>query len=195
MSKVINNNERTGVRGRARVMRIFASLLILLVVIAISIGIFIFRDKIVELKGFGYAGAFLVSLVSNATIVLPAPGILIIMALGASLSPVLVGLAAGVGAAIGEMSCYLAGVSGRGLIENSRLYDRLEGWLNKWGFLAVFVFAATPLPFDILGIAAGILRYPLWKFFFACCLGKIVISIVAAYAGFYGWQFVLPYLS
>ena len=195
MNKVINSSKQVGVGEKERVKRIIVSLLILLVVIAISVVIFISRDKVVELKGFGYAGAFLVSLVSNATIVLPAPGILIIMALGASLSPVLVGLAAGVGAAIGEMSCYLAGISGRGLIENSRLYNRLEGWLKRWGFPVIFIFAATPLPFDILGIAAGILRFPVWRFFLACCLGKIVVNIVVAYAGFYGWQFVLPYFS
>ena len=192
---MISNNKRVRVGKREWAKKIIVPLLILLVVTAITIGIFIYREKVVELKGYGYAGAFLVSLVSSATIILPAPGILIIMALGATLSPVLVGLVAGVGAAIGEMSCYLAGVSGRGLIENRRLYDRLEGWLNKWGFPAVFVFAATPLPFDLLGIVAGIFRFPLRKFFLACCLGKIVINILVAYAGFYGWKFVLPYLG
>jgi len=175
--------------------KIIVPLLILLVVIAITIGIFIYREKVVELKGYGYAGAFLVSLIASATIILPAPGIFIILALGSTLPPVLVGLTAGIGAGIGEMTAYMAGFSGRGLIENRRLYDRLVGWLNKWGVLAIFIFALTPLPFDPLGIVAGILRFPIWKFFIACWLGKTIQSIIIAYAGLYGWELVLPYFG
>jgi len=170
-------------------------LLIILLVIAITVGIFLYRAKVAELEGYGYLGAFLVSVVSNATIVLPVPGIIIILALGAALPPVLVGLAAGIGAGIGEMTAYMLGISGRGLVENRRLYDRLVGWLNKWGVLTVFIFALTPLPFDPLGIVAGILRFPLWKFFIACWLGKTIQNIIIAYAGLYGWELVLPYLG
>jgi len=192
---MISNNKRARVGKREWAKKIIVPLLILLVVIAITIGIFIYREKIVELKGYGYAGAFLVSLVSSATIILPAPGILIILALGSTLPPVLVGLTAGIGAGIGEMTAYMAGFSGRGLVENRKLYDRLVGWLNKWGVLAIFIFALTPLPFDPLGIVAGILRFPFWKFFIACWLGKTIQSIIIAYAGLYGWELVLPYFG
>jgi len=170
----------------------FIPLLTLLLVIAITVGIFLYREKVAELQGYGYLGAFLASVVSNATIILPVPGIIIILALGAALPPVLVGLAAGIGAGMGEMTAYMAGISGRGLVENWKLYDRLVGWLNKWGILAVFVFALTPLPFDPLGIVAGILRFPFWKFFIACWLGKTVQNIIVAYAGLYGWKLLLP---
>ncbi len=170
-------------------------LLTLLLVIAITVGIFLYREKVAELEGYGYAGAFLVSLVSNATIILPVPGVIIILALGATLSPILVGLSAGVGAAVGEMTAYMVGLSGRRLVENRRLYDRLVEWLNKWGVLTVFIFALTPLPFDFLGIVAGVLRFPLWKFFIACWLGKTVQNIIVAYAGLYGWKLLLPYFG
>lgn len=66
-----------------------------LLVIAITIGIFSYRDKIVEFRDYGYLGAFLANLASNATIFLPVPGGLIVVALGSFLSPFLVGLAAG----------------------------------------------------------------------------------------------------
>ena len=173
----------------------FIPLLIILFVIAITVGIFLYREKVAELQGYGYLGAFLASVVSNATIVLPAPGIIVILFLGTVLPPVLVGLAAGIGAGIGEMTAYMAGFSGRGLVENRRLYDRLVEWLNKWGVLTVFVFALTPLPFDPLGIVAGVLRFPFWKFFLACWLGKTIQNIIVAYAGLYGWKLVLPYLG
>ncbi len=169
--------------------------LMILFVIAVTVCIFLYRGEVVEMQGYGYLGAFLASLVTNATIILPVPGMLVIMALGTVLPPVLVGLSAGIGAVIGEVVSYLAGVSGRGLVENKGLYDRLAGWLNRWGWLAVFIFALTPLPFDPLGIVAGILRFPFWKFFLACWLGKTIANIIVAYAGLYGWHLFLPFFS
>ena len=169
----------------------YARLLAILFVVAITITIFLHRHNIAEFENLGYLGAFLVSLIGSATIILPAPGIIIIMALGTALPPVIVGLVAGTGAAVGEMTAYLAGFSGRGLVENRKLYDRLEGWLKKWGVGVIFVFAATPLPFDILGIVAGILRYPPWKFFLACWFGKTTILIITAWLGAYWWEGLL----
>ncbi len=193
MGKIIGVDKQVKKRGWLK--RNFIPLLTVLLVIAITVGIFLYREKIAELEGYGYLGAFLVSLVSNATIVLPVPGIIIVLALGATFAPVLVGLAAGIGAGMGEMTAYMVGISGRGLVENRKLYDRLVGWLNKWGVLAVFVFALTPLPFDLLGIVAGVLRFPFWKFFVACWLGKTVQNIIVAYAGLYGWKLLLPFFG
>ena len=63
-------------------------------------------------------------------------------------------------------------------------------WLQKWGVLTVFVFAATPLPFDVMGMVAGLLRYPFWKFFLACLCGKILKYVGIALAGAWGWEVV-----
>ena len=86
------------------------------------------------------------------------------------------------------MTAYLLGYSGRTVVENTRFYKQAVRWLNKWGSLTVFVFALTPLPFDVLGIAAGLLRFPLWKFFIAAWLGKTVLCIGLALAGAWGWE-------
>ena len=199
MGRIISNDKQAEMGKREWLKKRVIPLLTLLLVIAITVGIFLVYgrhpERLAELEGYGYVGAFLVSLVSNATIILPVPGVIIILALGATLSPILVGLSAGVGAAVGEMTAYMVGLSGRGLVENRRLYDRLVEWLNKWGVVTVFIFALTPLPFDLLGIVAGALRFPLWKFFIACWLGKTVQNIIVAYAGFYGWELLLPYIG
>ena len=195
MSKIISRDKQTGEKKGSWLRKVSIPMLTILLVIGITVCIFLYRGKIAELQAYGYLGAFLVSMVSNATIILPVPGIIIILALGATLPPVVVGLVAGIGSAIGEVVSYVAGISGRGLVENRRMYDRLVKWLRKWGPMTVFVFAATPLPFDVLGIVAGILRYPFWKFFIACWLGKTIANIIIAYAGFYGWELLLPYLG
>ena len=174
-------------------------LLTLLLVIAITIGIFYFYQhpgRVDELKAYGYLGAFLISLTFNATVILPAGNILILSALGAVLpSATMVGLVGGAGAAIGEITGYMAGYSGHGLAERSKMYCRVEGWMRRWGAMTIFIFSLVPFVFDLAGIAAGVLRFPFWKFFLLCWLGRTILYIVAALLGAWGWQAVLPYLG
>jgi len=171
----------------------FIPLLALLLVIAITVGLFLYRDRVAELEDYGYLGAFLVSLVCNATVILPAGNILILSVLGAILpSATVVGLVGGVGAAIGEITGYMAGYSGRGLAQRSKMYNRVEGWMRRWGTLTIFIMSVVPFIFDLAGIAAGVLRFPFWKFFLLCWLGRTLLYIGAALAGAWGWEAVLP---
>ncbi|MFC2021791.1 YqaA family protein [Chloroflexota bacterium] len=195
MSSLNNNSEQTGVGKGERLKKKVIPLLTILLVVAITAALFFYRDRVAELGNYGYLGAFLISLVSNATIILPMPGFLILFALGATFNPFLVGLAGAAGGTIGEMTCYMLGYSGRGVVQNRRLYDKLVQWLKKWGVLTVFIFAATPLPFDVMGMVAGLLRFPFWKFFLACWFGKAVKYIGIALAGALGWEVALRYFG
>ena len=192
MSSANNQDKSVEVEKRSWLRRNLVPLLTAFLVIAIVAGLFLFShfypEKVKEFENYGYPGAFLISLVTNATVILPFPGIVVLFALGAACNPVFVGLAAGIGGTIGEMTCYLLGYSGRGVVENRRMYQRAVKWLKRWGSLTVFVFALTPLPFDVLGIGAGILRFPFWKFFIACWLGKTILYIAMALAGYWGWE-------
>lgn len=165
-------------------------LLILLFVIGISVYIYTIRADAAKWTTYGYAGIFLISVLANATLLLPAPGIAVVFAMGSVFSPVLVSLAAGAGAAVGEMSGYAAGFSGQGVLERTRVYARLLPWMRRYGPLTTFVLAAVPNPFfDLAGMAAGAMRMPVSKFFLWCLLGKIVKMLIFAYLGAYvlGW--------
>jgi len=175
-------------------------LLILLIIITISVGIFYFYwhypERVIELRNYGYLGAFLISLFFNASIILPAGNVLVISALGALLpSALLVGLVGGAGAAIGEISGYVAGLSGRGLAGRGVLYGRVEGWIRRWGIVAIFIFSLVPFVFDLVGIAAGVLRFPFWRFLVACWLGRTILYVSVALGGGWGWEPVLRYLG
>jgi membrane protein YqaA with SNARE-associated domain len=175
-------------------------ILTLLFVIGISVGIFFFYrsspQRLETLEGYGYLGAFLISLTFNATVILPAGNILVMATLGALLpSPWLVGLAGGVGAAIGEITGYMAGYSGRGVVSRWKLYNRMVEWLKRWGMLAIFWLSVIPFFFDLAGIAAGVLRYPLWKFLIACWAGRTVLYIAMAFAGAWGWDMVMGWVG
>ena len=168
----------------------------ILFVIAISLTIFSLSDKIEELKGLGYLGAFAIMLLGNATIILPAPGLTIVFALGSALNPVLLGLAAGTGAALGELTGYLAGFSGRAVIENRELYQRFENWMTRYGAISLFVLAVIPNPFfDLAGVVAGALKYRWWRFLILAWLGKTIQSFLVACAGAGSADWVLDWLK
>ena len=169
--------------------------LVILVVLGISVAIFAFRDQLVQLAAFGYAGIFLVSLLGNATIILPAPSLALVFAMGSVLNPLLVGLAAGVGEALGELTGYAAGFAGRAVIEDYQMYQRLVGWMERRGGITVFVLSAIPNPFfDLAGIAAGTLRYPVWRFLLFCWLGKTIKTTLVALAGSHSVSLIEQFL-
>lgn len=172
----------------------------LLLVVAIMVAIFYFHrqltDRIEELQAYGYLSAFVLSVIFNATLILPAGNMAILMALGTTMpSPVVVGLVGGTGAAIGEIVGYIAGRSGRGLVARSQMYGRVEGWLRRWGSITILIFSLVPFVFDLVGIAAGALRFPFWKFFVFCWLGRVVLYTAFVSLAALGYKVVLPWFG
>jgi uncharacterized membrane protein YdjX (TVP38/TMEM64 family) len=163
---------------------LLARLLALLVVIGLSVFIFSIREQAAELAVYGYPGIFLISFLSYATVLFPAPGIGVVFAMGAVFPPVGVALAAGSGAALGEISGYLAGFSGQAALERADVYQRLTGWMQRNGSLTVLVLSAVPNPFfDLAGLAAGALKMPVLRFLLACWVGETLKMLVLAYLG------------
>jgi membrane protein YqaA with SNARE-associated domain len=170
--------------NRTNYRLVVARIVALLAVIALSIFIFSIRDRAEDLAIYGYPGIFLIAFLSYATVLLPAPGVAVVFAMGAVFHPVGVALAAGTGAALGEISGYLAGFSGQAVIERADIYKRLTRWMQKNGPITVFLLSAIPNPFfDLAGVAAGALKLPLLKFLLWCWLGETTKMLIFAYAG------------
>ena len=153
--------------------------------IGIAIAIYATRDLVQKYAEYGYLGVFVISVLGNATLIFPAPSFTVV-AFGAVLNPSLVGILAGCGAAVGEMTGYGLG---RGMSPNldegsakAGFEEKQMKWLRwlqpkfqRWGVIAIFVLAAIPNPiFDLGGILAGMARMPWWKFLIAAVLGKTV---------------------
>jgi uncharacterized membrane protein YdjX (TVP38/TMEM64 family) len=170
--------------NRTNYRLVAARIVALLVVIALSVFIYSIRDRAEDLAIYGYPGIFLIAFLSYATVLLPAPGVAVVFAMGAVFHPVGVALAAGTGAALGEISGYLAGFSGQAVIERADIYQRLTRWMQKNGPITVFLLSAIPNPFfDLAGVAAGALKLPLLKFLLWCWLGETTKMLIFAYAG------------
>ena len=165
---------------RSTLMRI----LVLLFVIILIIVLIIYRNRVKDLGVYGYPGIFIISVLANATIFIPVPGIMITTAMGAVFNPFWVAIVAGAGSAIGELTGYLAGYGGQAIIENRDWYERVANWMKKYGDLTIFILAFIPNPlFDLAGMAAGSLKLPVWRFMLVCFLGKILKMMIFAYAG------------
>ena len=159
--------------------------LVFAAVIGLTIYIYSLGDNLLALRALGLPGLFIITFLANATIVLPAPGLLVVAAFaGTGLPWWAVGLVAGLGATLGEMSGYLAGASGRAIVPDRRTYNRLEGWMKQYGPLTITALAFIPSPiFDLAGVIAGALKMPWYMFLFWCLLGKIPKMLLVAYGG------------
>ena len=161
-----------------------AKILALFVVIALSVFVFSIRDQAEQLAIYGYPGIFVLSFLAYATVLLPAPGVAVVFTMGSVFNPIGVAIAAGTGAALGELTGYLAGFSGQAVVERVEIYERLTSWMKKNGSLTILVLAAIPNPFfDLAGVAAGSLKMHVVRFFIWCWIGEVIKMAIFAFAG------------
>ncbi len=176
----IQENKKSGIG--VSILRIIA----LILVIGITVYIYSIRDRVEDFAAYGYPGIFIIALMANATVFLPAPGVAVVFAMGSIFNPLGVALAAGTGGAIGELSGYLAGFSGQAIVERTQTYEKIYPWIDRYGGWTILVLSAIPNPFfDIAGIAAGIAKMPFWKFLLFCLAGQVIKMAIFAYAGAY----------
>ena len=138
---------------------------------------------------WGYLSVFAISLLSSATVIIPAPGLAVVFAMGGALDPVTLGIIAGIGSGLGELSGYIAGASGRGLIlRNKGIHSHLHWFTTRYTYPALFVLAILPLPvFDLAGVMAGALKLKVSHFLAVVISGKIIKHILVAMVGAGSW--------
>jgi membrane protein YqaA with SNARE-associated domain len=142
---------------------------------------------------YGYLGIFFISLLGASAIFVPIPYTVVIFILGGFqdgvgnwvFEPLWIAVAAGAGAAIGEFSGYLIGFGGRKVV-GDKYKTRMEfltKLFKKYGTIAIFIFALTPLPDDLLFIPLGVMRYSLLRAFVPAVVGKFFSNLIIAYSG------------
>jgi len=165
-------------------------IILLLAAVLVMVLVTVFVQKPTDfneyIKSSGYAGVFIMAVIGSASPVWPLPGSWsAFIAAGMGLNPLFLGLIAGFGEGIGELSGYTAGYGGQIALKRFKRYQQIENWMRRWGGPAIFVFSAIPNFFiKAATIAAGGLRYPIWKFFIFCWAGKTVKSLAFAFAGY-----------
>jgi membrane protein DedA with SNARE-associated domain len=162
--------------------------------VLMAIAVVYFKDEIRELQHYGYLGAFLISILGGATIIIPVPMLAVVFALGGIMQYTwLVGIAAALGEVIGALTIYMTGHgAGTVLVQNKHgivqsAYERLLGLMERRGPLTLFVVASVINPFFYpAALAAGALRFGLKKYILIVLAGKLIKSMTVVYAGYFG---------
>jgi len=154
-----------------------------------------FFANFVYASPFGIIALFLFVVFANASLFLPIlvePVILAVAALAPNAFAVLmIAVVTGIAAGLGEMSGYIFGLLGVKTLQKmgekkvEKIFEIGERLANN-GMPIIFMGSLTPFPFDLIGIAAGIIKYDPKKFFVAATLGKIVRYVLVGLAGFWG---------
>ena len=122
-------------------------------------------------------------LIASSSLFFPLPGFFVVMAAGAAMDPLVVTISSALGASIGEFTGYIVGLGGRKLLVRGTQFEKAHRIYGRYGIWTIFIFAATPLPFDLIGIVCGVLRVHPATFFIMTLSGKLVLSGMLAYGG------------
>jgi len=168
-----------------------------------ALAVIYFWEFVRGLEGYGYLGAFLISILGGATIIVPVPMLAVVFALGGVMQYTwLVGLAAGLGETIGALTIYMTGHGAGRVFYHSKhgkiqsAYDRLEKLMERRGLLTLFILAAVINPFFYpAALAAGALRFGIKKYFLICFIGKTIKGMTVVYVGYWGLRGLLRMLG
>lgn len=133
---------------------------------------------------YGLLGIFIVMFLTNATLFLPVPGYLLLLAVSGMFNPVLLSAVASLGASLGELVGYAIGYSSRKRVLSRKFkLEQTEETFKEYGLWSIFLFAVSPLPFDVVGILSGILEVNVLVFFVLTFFGKFVFYTVLVLEG------------
>jgi membrane protein YqaA with SNARE-associated domain len=140
------------------------------------------------LEEAGLLGIFMVSLFSHLTVIgrdLFTPAFIALMKY---YNPMLLGLSAGLGGALGEVTAYYWGLGIREAFQDSGGESVVYRWIEKYGLLVILIVAASPLPDVPIVLLVGSARISLKKFLLIEAVGKSTYYSVGASIGGYIFQ-------
>jgi len=144
-----------------------------------------------RVEEMGLSGIFLISMLSHATMVARDIFVPVFLALTPLYNPIILGAAAGIGGAIGDIIPYVLGIGVAETVEKqgSKAEALVDKWIKKYGLWAILIVAMTPLPDLPVVMLAGTRRLPFMKLVLIEAIGKTALYSVGAYVG--GWIFEL----
>jgi len=186
-------NAQVAPKGMSFKKKVFLMVFLSLLAAALTI---VFRDTIAGLGSWGYLGAFIISLVSSATILLPAPGGAAVVLMGRDFNLYLLGAASGVGFALGSMTAYYVGIQATDTFATNRFLRWSGDAMQRFGPLIIFLFNLIPvLPMDFVGMTAGATRYPIIKYLWVATIANTAKMIVLILLASTSWTLVEDWIG
>jgi len=175
--------------------------------IIMCVAVIYFGEYIRALEGYGYLGAFVISIFGGATIIIPVPMLAVVFALGGVMKYTwLVGISASIGETIGALTIYMTG-HGAGAAINTRInngnpgrlqsiYIKVMDFVKRRGGLAIFLVSSVVNPFFYpTALTAGATGFGVKKFIPICFAGKTIKAMTVSYAGYYGLKGLFQWLG
>ncbi|RLI66777.1 MAG: hypothetical protein DRO88_00910 [Promethearchaeia archaeon] len=138
--------------------------------------------------------SFLISIIGNSSVMIIIPYVLVIYTLTIE-NPhawIWIGLLSGLGAALGEFISYYIGrlIGSVKSVKESEVGEKFHRMKEQFERnprvvpLIVFVFAASPLPDDMILVPMGLMKYPYYKTFLPCVIGKTILTGITCFLGY-----------
>jgi len=145
------------------------------------------HSVLISVEGFielGYIGvfatAFLLNLVPFTNPTNPLM-VLLIIQIAPTLNPMIIGVLVALGATASKIVHYVIAYYTARKVKVKMFKDNIL--LNRFGFLAAFIAAVTPLPDDWAAIPLAIVGFNIVKFTLGFLVGKLTTCIVAGILG------------
>jgi membrane protein DedA with SNARE-associated domain len=165
--------------------------------ILMFVAIILLADQVKVMQKWGYLGAFIISILGGATIIIPVPMLAVVAALASALGTpwevAMLGFSAAAGEVIGALIIYYTG-HGAGNAINSpkhsrvqKVFNKMVGFIERRGSWALFAvtFIINPL-FYPAAFVCGAIKFRLSKFLIVVTIGKLIKCMTVVYAAFYG---------
>jgi len=101
-------------------------------------------------------------------------------------NPILVGIIVAISATTAKLIHFFVVRGSRVVLSEERLQslDVEKQRVEKWGALALFIAAASPVPDDPLIVYVGLTKYNTLKFTISYFIGKVAVTIAGAVIGY-----------
>ena len=144
---------------------------------------------------YGYFGLFGVSFLGSLILFVPMPYFFLVVIASASqkFDPTIIGIISAIGATTAKVIIFQLSYTGSKLMSESA-ENRLKPFMrlvSKYGGIAAFLAAITPLPDDLVYIPLGLARYGRMKFILFTLAGKIIFTMSIAW----GVRLSIDYVS
>ena len=144
---------------------------------------------------YGYLGLFGASFLGSLLLFVPMPYffLVVIASTSSNFDPTIIGIVSAIGATTAKVMIFQLSYTGSKLMSESA-ENRLRPFMrlvSKYGGIAAFLAAITPLPDDLIYIPLGLARYGRMKFILFTLAGKIIFTMSIAW----GVRLSLDYIS
>jgi membrane protein YqaA with SNARE-associated domain len=161
-------------------VKLFGAITTAMLSLIILFGVFMNKSS---LEDYRLMGVFLAALFSHLTIIARGLFAPLFLSLTEFYNPVTLGLTAGLGGALGELTAYYWGLGIRETLNPDGRKDPLPKWAEKYGLIIALIFASSPLPDTPIMLLAGSIRFPLWKLMLIQMTGKTTFYSLGAIIG------------